>query len=33
MITKFDFEELDLKGAYRIQLFFETDERGGFEKD
>ena len=33
MITKFNFEELDLKGAYKIQPFFATDERGGFVKD
>lgn len=33
MITKFNFEELDLKGAYKIQPFFATDERGGFMKD
>lgn len=33
MITKFDFQELDLKGAYKIQPFYATDERGGFIKD
>ncbi len=33
MITKFSFEELDLKGAYKIQPFYATDERGGFIKD
>lgn len=33
MITKFSFEALDLKGAYRIQPFYATDERGGFVKD
>ena len=33
MITKFCFEELDLKGAYKIQPFYATDERGGFIKD
>lgn len=33
MITKFNFEELDLKGAYKIQPFYATDERGGFVKD
>ena len=32
MITKFSFEELDLKGAYKIQPFYATDERGGFVK-
>lgn len=33
MSTKFNFEELDLKGAYKIQPFYATDERGGFVKD
>lgn len=33
MITEFNFEELDIKGAYKIQPFFATDERGGFVKD
>ena len=33
MITKFSFEELDLKGAYKIQPFYAMDERGGFVKD
>ena len=33
MITNFSFEELDLKGAYKIQPFYATDERGGFVKD
>lgn len=33
MITKFNFEELDLKGAYKIQPFYAADERGGFVKD
>ena len=33
MITKFSFEELALKGAYKIQPFYATDERGGFVKD
>jgi len=33
MITKFQFEEIDLKGAYKIQPFYATDERGGFVKD
>lgn len=33
MITKFDFQELDLKGAFKIQPFYATDERGGFIKD
>lgn len=33
MMNKFDFKELDLKGAYLIQPFYATDERGGFVKD
>ena len=33
MITKFSFEELDLRGAFKIQPFYATDERGGFVKD
>ena len=33
MIRKFDFEELELKGAYKIMPFFATDDRGGFVKD
>lgn len=33
MIIKFSFEELDLKGAFKIQPFYATDERGGFVKD
>lgn len=33
MITKFHFEELDLKGAFKIHPFYATDERGGFVKD
>ena len=33
MVTKFSFEELDLKGAFKIQPFYATDERGGFVKD
>lgn len=33
MIRKFEFEELDLKGAYRITPFLATDERGGIVKD
>lgn len=33
MIQKFDFRELDLKGAYLIKPFFATDERGGLIKD
>lgn len=33
MIQKFEFSELDLKGAYLIKPFYATDERGGFIKD
>lgn len=33
MIQKFEFQELDLKGAYLIKPFYSTDERGGLIKD
>lgn len=33
MTQKFEFHELDLKGAYVITPFFADDERGGFIKD
>ena len=33
MVQKFDFQELELKGAYVIRPFYATDERGGFIKD
>jgi dTDP-4-dehydrorhamnose 3,5-epimerase len=33
MVRKFEFEELDLRGAYLIRPFFATDDRGGFVKD
>lgn len=33
MIQKFDFHELDLKGAYLIKPFYATDNRGGLIKD
>ncbi len=33
MVQKFDFQELDLKGAYRITPFFASDDRGGLIKD
>lgn len=33
MVQKFEFQELDLSGAYKIQPFYATDERGGFIKD
>lgn len=33
MLQKFDFQELNLKGAYLIKPFVATDERGGLIKD
>lgn len=33
MIQKFEFQELDLKGAYLIKPFFASDNRGGLLKD
>lgn len=33
MIQKFEFHELDIKGAYSIRPFYATDERGGLIKD
>ncbi len=33
MIQKFDFQEMDLKGAYIIKPFYAADERGGLIKD
>lgn len=33
MIEKFEFTELDLKGAFLIRSFYSSDERGGFIKD
>lgn len=33
MIQKFEFTELDLKGAYHIKPFYATDHRGGLIKD
>lgn len=33
MVQKFDFQELDLKGAYLIKPFYADDNRGGFVKD
>lgn len=33
MIQSFDFQEMDLKGAYIIKPFYATDERGGLIKD
>ena len=33
MVQKFEFKELDLKGAYVITPFCATDDRGGLIKD
>ena len=33
MIQKFDFQEMDLKGAYIIKPFYAADDRGGLIKD
>ncbi len=33
MIQKFDFQEMDFKGAYLIKPFYATDDRGGLIKD
>ena len=33
MVQKFDFKETELKGAYIIQPFFASDNRGGLLKD
>ncbi len=33
MVQKFQFEELSLKGAFKIQPFCATDDRGSFVKD
>ena len=33
MVQKFDFHEMDLKGAYIIKPFYATDDRGGLIKD
>lgn len=33
MIQKWEFRELELKGAYIIRPFYATDDRGGFVKD
>lgn len=32
-MTKWNFEELTLKGAYKITTFYTPDNRGGFCKD
>ncbi len=33
MVQKFEFQELELKGAYLIKPFYASDHRGGFIKD
>ena len=33
MIQKFEFQELELKGAFLIKPFYASDNRGGFIKD
>lgn len=33
MVQKFDFQKLELNGAYLIKPFFASDERGGLVKD
>ena len=33
MLQKWDFQELDLKGAYIIKPFYASDDRGGLIKD
>lgn len=33
MVQKWNFEELDLKGAYLIKPFWASDDRGGLIKD
>ena len=33
MVQKFEFQEVDLKGAYLIKPFLATDDRGGLLKD
>lgn len=33
MIQKFEFNEIELKGAYEITPFFASDDRGGLVKD
>ena len=33
MMQKFEFKELELKGAFLIKPFFAYDNRGGFIKD
>ena len=33
MVQKFEFQELELKGAFLIKPFYASDNRGGFVKD
>lgn len=33
MVQRFEFRELELKGAYLIKPFYASDNRGGFVKD
>ena len=33
MVQKWEFKELELKGAYIIKPFYATDDRGGLVKD
>ena len=33
MVQKWEFKELELKGAYLIKPFYATDDRGGLIKD
>ena len=33
MVQKFDFQQLDIEGAYLIKPFYASDNRGGFIKD
>ena len=33
MVQKFHFQELDLRGAFRIKPFYASDNRGGLIKD
>jgi dTDP-4-dehydrorhamnose 3,5-epimerase len=33
MVQKFEFKELELKGAFLIKPFYASDDRGGFIKD
>ena len=33
MVQKFEFQEMNLKGAYIIKPFYASDDRGGLIKD